>query len=285
VAHVIATINLKGGVGKTTTTVALAEMLSGEFHKRVLVIDLDPQTNATVLLIGERKWKELNSKDLTLARLFQDAVQDKQLFDLKNTLQKSVSNVRCVLSVDLLPSSLDLIDVQDILASVPPGRFYANNPIDLLRKATKAIVDNYDYVLIDCPPNLGIVTLNGLRMSNGYIIPTIPDILSTYGIPQIVTRVKEFAASVGEPIQPFGIIITKYRANLKLHQDTISRLRAKATDAPVFDTVIPESGQIAAAAEFNSPDALGTLRQKYGYAGQFDAYRALSEEFKKRIEA
>jgi chromosome partitioning protein len=144
------------------------------------------------------------------------------------------------------------------------------------------VIDNYDYVLIDCPPNLGIITLNGLRMSNGYIIPTIPDILSTYGIPQIVKRVKDFAASVGEEIKPYGIVVTKYRSNLKLHQDVSSRL---GKDAPVFRAIIPESGQIAGAAEFTSPDSLGTLRQKYGYAGQFDAYRALAAEFRERVDA
>ena len=71
-AHVFSTINLKGGVGKTTTTVAVAETLSSEFGKKVLVIDLDPQTNATTMLIGEDKWRTLNDSGRTLARLFKD---------------------------------------------------------------------------------------------------------------------------------------------------------------------------------------------------------------------
>ena len=69
-SHVFATINLKGGVGKTTTTVALAETLSGELNKKILVIDLDPQTNATTMLIGEERWRELNEAGHTLAQLF-----------------------------------------------------------------------------------------------------------------------------------------------------------------------------------------------------------------------
>jgi chromosome partitioning protein len=276
---IIATINLKGGVGKTTTTVAAAEMLSGEFGKKVLVIDLDPQTNATVMLIGEEKWKELSDEEHTLARLFQDAMLEPndRKFDLEKTLQRKVSNVSDVRKLDLLPSSLDLIDVQDRLASMPSGKFYAANPVDILKKATRPIIEDYDFVLIDCPPNLGIITLNGLRIADGYIIPTIPDVLSTYGIPQIVKRVRDFGKEIGESLEPYGIVISKYRAQLKLHTNTMRRLRTSG-DAPVFDTVIPESGRIAEAAEFTK---LNTLRQKYGYQGQFDTYRALTQEILK----
>ncbi|MFP5237644.1 MAG: AAA family ATPase [Acidobacteriota bacterium] len=121
-ARVISVINLKGGVAKTTTTVALAETLSSHFAKKVLVIDLDPQTNATVMLMGEKRWKELNEKGWTLATLFKDAlVPQHKTFDLANSLQKKVSDVQGAEKVDLLPSSLDLIDVQDKLASAPTG--------------------------------------------------------------------------------------------------------------------------------------------------------------------
>lgn len=275
-SKVIATINLKGGVGKTTTTVAVAEMLAAEFGQRVLVIDLDPQTNATVMLIGEEEWKALNDSDYTLSRLFKDALlpQSERQFDLERTLQRGVSNVAEVRSLDLLPSSLDLIDVQDRLASMPSGQFYAASPIDVLRKAIHSLVDAYDYVLIDCPPNLGIVTLNGLRLADAYIIPTIPDILSTYGIPQIINRVQAFSDEVSHYVRPLGIVISKYRAQLRLHITTLQRLRS-GVDAPVFDTIIPESGSIAEAAEFVE---LNTLRQKYGYQGQFKVYHALTQE-------
>lgn len=150
---VIATINLKGGVGKTTTTVAVADMLSSEFGKKVLVIDLDPQTNATVMLIGEEKWKVLNSEEHTLARLFHDALvdQSERTFDVQITRQRRVSNVTSVRTVDLLPSSLDLIDFQDRLGFMPPGTFFAS-PIDILKKAVHPIIDEYDYVLIDRDP-------------------------------------------------------------------------------------------------------------------------------------
>lgn len=273
-ATIVSTINLKGGVGKTTTTVALGEVLSEAFRKRVLIIDLDPQTNATIMLIGEEKWEELNKQGYTLATLFKDALNETHNFDLQKTLQKGVSNVRDVRTLDLIPSSLDLIDVQDRLASMPSGRFFTNNPTEVLRRAVKPILDDYDYVLIDCPPNLGLITLNGLRISNGYIIPTIPDVLSTYGIPQIISRAGAFAQNIGEPIEPYGIIICKYDSRSPLHSRTIKRLH---DDEPlvVFETVIPQRTMTAEAAEFTE---MNTVRQKYGYEGQYDRFYGLCKE-------
>ena len=275
---VISTINLKGGVGKTTITVAIGEFLSESFGKRVLIIDLDPQTNATVMLIGEDKWKKLNEKQHTLARLFQDALCENPAeckFDLEKTRQKNVSNVRDVQTLDLIPSSLDLIDVQDRLATIPSGRFYSNNPTEVLKRAMRPILDEYDYVLIDCPPNLGLITLNGLRISNGYIIPTIPDILSTYGIPQIVSRMGDFAESVGEPIEPYGIVVSKYQGISSLHGRTLKNLRDDPKYPHVFTTVIPQANAVAESAEFTP---LNTLRQKYQYGDRYAQFQALTKE-------
>ena len=281
-AHTISSINLKGGVGKTTTIIAVAEILAGFFRKKVLLIDLDPQTNATTALIGDKKWKKLNDAGHTLATLFEDAVEERQpVFDLAATLQRNASNVREVHRLDLLPSSIDLIDVQDRLGSMSSGRFFALSPVDILRRAIRPIEDDYDYILIDCPPSMGIVTLNGLRISTGYFIPTIPDVLSTYGIPQIIQRVKSFSDSIGETIEPLGIVVSKYRAQSNVHNTTLRSLRAKG-DAPVFETIIPENNAIAQSAESVSRN---TLRQKYGYQGQFDAYYGLTKEIIQAVEA
>lgn len=290
VTTIISTINLKGGVAKTTTTVALADALSSEKGKRVLVIDLDPQTNATVMLIGEERWKALNDGEHTLARLFKDGLQpDERQFEIEEALQLDVGGTRPPWAqapyyghgrVDLLPSSLDLIDVQDRLASIPPGRFHTNQPVELLYRAVNKKLADYDWVLIDCPPNLGIITLNGLRIATGYIIPTIPDILSTYGIPQIVGRVSEFSDEIGRDIHPLGIAITKYQ-NVSVHKNTLHRLR-EGKDAHVFATVIRQANQIAAAAEYTS--ARSTFRQKYGYQGIADAYLRLTDEIIRAAE-
>lgn len=278
-ATIISTINLKGGVGKSTTTVALAEMLSSEFQKRVLVIDLDPQTNATSMLIGDEKWGELNKEGNTLAQLFKDALSkpEERTFDLQRTRQVQVGNVTEVSTVDLLSSSIDLIDIQDRLFSMDRGRFHSGDPTDLLRRAIKPIIDEYDYVLIDCPPNLGIITLNGLRMSHGYIIPVIPDILSTYGIPQIISRVSAFATDIGEDIEPLGIVVSKYRVQSTVHKNTVNDLKKKKY-APVFETVISEGNAIAASAEYRDEHKYSTLRQKYGGYKQVEQFYYLTSE-------
>lgn len=278
----IANINLKGGVAKSTTTVATAQMLDAEFGKRVLVIDLDPQTNSTMMLIGDKKWREVNDQHLTIAQLFIDALTEKKTFDLKKAIIKKVGGIADVRRVDLLPSSLDLIEVQDDLATMNRGRFHAANPVEVLRRAIRPLLDEnlYDFILVDCPPSLGLITLNGLRISDYYVIPTIPDFLSTYGIPQIINRVKDFADTVGHRIEPLGILATKYRAQSSVHIDQLRVMKQKK-DAPMFATVIPENNEIAGAAEFRP---VSTLRQKWGYRGQFDIYRAFAKEVLERVE-
>lgn len=282
---VIASINLKGGVAKTTTTVGLAQILSGVFEKRVLVIDLDPQTNATTMLIGEDKWYKLDQNGYTLATLFEDAINAGSNFKLTKTLQKGVGNVDEVKSLDLLPSSLKLIDLQDRLITMPAGPFQTRNPVNILRKGIKDVLENYDYVLIDCPPNLGYITLNGLQISDGYIIPTIPDVMSTYGIPQIVTRVAEFSNEIESDIVPLGIVATKVRGNAPIHERTMLRMRSDSGKVMgdsellyplVFDTYFPDRTSIAEAAEYKK---ISTLRQKWGYSDQYPTLVEFAKEF------
>ncbi|GAB7141361.1 hypothetical protein RsTz2092_13380 [Deferribacterales bacterium RsTz2092] len=161
---VVATINLKGGVAKTTTTVGLGQILAGHFGKKVLIIDLDPQTNATVMLIGEEKWLELDNNGYTLATLFSDAIESNSKFDLSNTLQSSVGGVKEVKTLDLLPSSLRLIDLQDRLPSMPTRWFQMRSPVKILQRGIKEILNNYDLILIDCPPSLGNILFHRVEL-------------------------------------------------------------------------------------------------------------------------
>lgn len=274
--RVISVINLKGGVGKTTTTVGLAQILSVEFNKKILVVDLDAQTNATTMLIGEEKWVEVNKQKQTIAQLFYEGVYPRsgKIFDINRAILKGVSNIDEVKLVDMLPSSLDLIDIQEEVIKAPRGIFSVIRPVDLLDKSLRKIKQKYDYILIDCPPNLGVITRNGLKVSDVYIIPTVPDVLSTYGIPQIISRVNKFSKELEKEIKPLGIVITKYREQSALHKRTVKELR-KERDCRVFETIFKENDNIANAAEYINKS---TMRQKWGYKGQVDNFKLLAEE-------
>ena len=280
-ATVISLINLKGGVGKTTTCLALADILAYEYKYKVLVIDLDPQTNVTVSLIHQDEWEERDKNGLTLKQLFLDAQLDTSVFVPEKAIVKNVSNVSGgIKGLDLLPSSLGLIEIQDKMAIIATTSNYTVKPTEILKKSINHLLSDYDFVLVDCPPNLGTVTLNGIFISDYYIIPTIPDILSTYGIPQITNKVSQFARKENLKITPLGIVITKYRSNLTLHNTTIETLESKhANDASfprIFKTKIPLTGKAEEAADYN--DTPNTLKQKYGYQGLDEVFMRLVEE-------
>lgn len=169
VTAVIATISLKGGVGKTTVTAGVAEFLAGEFGRSVLLVDLDSQINLTTMFLGDARWLALNSAGHTLATLFADAVDGTAEFSLENTCQR-VSTVRGVGGIDLIPSSLDLIEATEEVSAMRVRTDDTLAGVSALRDALAPIANDYDIVLIDCPPNMGPITLNGLAMADAYII-------------------------------------------------------------------------------------------------------------------
>lgn len=290
--HVLSVINLKGGVGKTTTAVAVAEMLACEYHKHVLLIDLDPQTNATVSLIDEKRWSELDDAGRTIAQLFDDRLNphNPPRFDIESSIVKSVSTVNDgIAGLDLLPSSIRLIEIQDRLPFIAMQGNFKTNPQEILRQALEPVMERYDYIIIDCPPSLGTVTRNGLRISTGYIIPTIPDIVSTWGIYQIVQNVSAFARDVERPIPPLGIVATLVRPN-SLHQRVIEDLANRrlgrfgaGTDIPqppLFQSQIPQTVAVARGADVSLK--LRTLKTKYGEA--YTSLHNLTEEIMQLCE-
>jgi len=293
---IISIINLKGGVGKTTTTIQLAECLASEFSKKVLVIDLDPQTNATIALIGEDKWQEVSNLKQTLFHLFHDKLEQKSNFRIREALLSNVSNLK-LQSLSLLASSIDLIDIQDHITDLPKKTGYAVNPMEVLKTAIYGELEQFDYVLIDCPPNLGFITRNGIEISDYYLIPTIPDILSTYGIPQIIKKIQNFKLERPQlKIQCLGLLITKFLSTSESHKRGLDNLPArfeaifnelKIPSAPIFQTRIPQANATAEAMSFD--DNQPTFKAKYGRTRSGDRYLYeyvidLTKEFIERVK-
>lgn len=287
---IVSFINLKGGVAKTTTSVAVAEILAKDLRKHVLFIDLDPQTNATINLIGEEEWGKRDNDGRTLAQLFKDKLRPdtKPKFNIEDSIIHGVSTIDGGISrLDLLPSSIEFIDIQEKLPFVAMQGNYDNNPQDILRRALATVIDRYDFVIIDCPPSLGIVTKNGLRFSTHYVIPAIPDIVSTWGIFQIVTSIEAFAESINRPIRPLGIVATKVQGNIDLHSRVMKQLRegrlfeGKETDLeqpPLFAAFIAQNANTARGADAEA--GLNTFRKKYGPT--YEPHAALTQEIIKR---
>jgi chromosome partitioning protein len=216
-----------------------------------------------------------------LFQLFADHLKGSRHFNADAAIVRNVSNVGGgVEGLDLLPSSLGLIKIQDRVTQLTDFESFQRGPIFILRDALADVLPYYDHVLIDCPPSLGIVTLNGLAFSDSYLIPVVPDILSVLGIPPILDRIEHFARATRRNIRALGIVISKMRAQTLLHTEMLRRLRDDFVDRRfpiVFETVIPESTRIAEAANVAAP--VNTLIQKYGNGGPYDELSALAREY------
>lgn len=290
---VISFINLKGGVGKTTTTVALAEFLTYEFNKKVLVIDLDPQTNATILLINQDTWKKANENNKTIHQMFFDELNNTKAFNTEESIIKKTSNINGGNdSLHLLPSSLNLIDLSDRLSELDKNHETNKYSIPILSKHLKRdLIDRYDYVLIDCPPNLALITLNGIYVSDYYVIPVIPDILSTYGIPQMLEKIelskrKIKRLNTSYNLSELGLIINKMIKNSGMHKRTLSDLQSRQTMPredlsyvpKLFESIIYQRDSSSNIADFDQ--AVNTIKKKY--SSNYNDYRNLTLEFMSR---
>jgi chromosome partitioning protein len=280
-AVVTSIINLKGGVGKTTLTLALAHYLSGEHGKRVLVIDLDPQTNATIALVTERRWRERDQAGQTLYQLFKDQVEGTRLFAAQEAILTRVSNVGGgIPGLDLLPSSIRLHRIQDRITKIADLDTYRGGPVYALREALRDTLQQYDHVLIDCPPNLGVITLNGIAISRYFLIPVVPDILSTLGVPLVLDRMADFALRAQHEIFGLGIVVSRFRAASRLHKQTVMSMRRDAIPGihpPIFNSIITEDVGVAEAADVE--ETVATLRQKFGGTAPHRQFSALADEY------
>lgn len=280
-AVVTSIINLKGGVGKTTLTLALAHYLAGEHAKRVLVIDLDPQTNATIALVTERRWRERDQSGQTLYQLFKDQLDGTRNFSAGESILTRVSNVSGgIPGLDLLPSSIRLHRIQDKITKIADLDTFRSPATYALRESLRDVMPHYDHILIDCPPNLGIITLNGIAISRYFLIPVVPDILSTLGVPLVLDRMADFALRAQHEIFGLGIVVSRFRPTSRLHKQTVDSMRRYAIPGihpPIFNSIISEDIEVAEAADVE--EQVMSLRQKFGGSGPHKQFSALTDEY------
>jgi len=277
---IVSFINLKGGVGKTTTAVNIAATIAKNKGKKVLLIDLDPQTNATVCVIDQEKWKERQDEKQTLYHLFQDILNSENNFKIEDAILKDVGGIT---NLDLLPSSLHLVEIQDNIPDISNKAFVSH--VDVLGNVIEPIKEQYDYIIIDCPPNLGAITLNGINISHNYIIPTVPDILSKIGITLIQNRIENFKKRKKTcQIKLAGIVFTKIDNRTNLHKSTMHELRTGEMKNDVFTSEFPQRISIAEAPVDSKPFITSpTAKKKQDWHDTQKIIETMTNEFLTRV--
>lgn len=228
-ARIYTILNQKGGVGKTTTTINLGAYLA-YYGQRVLLVDIDPQANTTACLGIDKN----TVKSGTYQTLINGASVSSAI----------MHNPRLKLS--LLPSSPDLagaeVELIEVLAR--EGR---------LRTALDTVKDRYDYILIDCPPSLGLLTINGMvAAQDGLLIPVQCEYLALEGISQLVSTIERVRKAVFPKLKIRGVILTMFDSRTNLSKDVVDEIRKHFPDQ-AMDAVIPRSVRLAEAPSYGLP--------------------------------
>ena len=225
--EVIAITNQKGGVGKTTTTVNLGVGLACN-RKKVLLIDADPQGSLTISL----GIKNPDALDVSLATVMDAAIEDRPMDESAGILHHGEG-------VDILPSNIELSGMETGLFNIMSREYVLRNYIDSVRK-------NYDYILIDCMPSLGMMTINALVAADSVIIPSQPSFLSTKGLNLLLHSISKVKRSINPSLKIDGILFTMVDSRTNNAKDIIETLRdTVGQNIRIFDTEIPHSVRAA----------------------------------------
>ncbi len=241
-AKIIAVANQKGGVGKTTTAINFSSCLAMA-EKKTLLIDIDPQANSTSGIGFD--------KTITDSSIYDVLISKKEMLDIILTTELSYLNVA--------PSSIALVGAEVEMVGMLSRE-------SVLAKALAPIVDKYDYIIIDCPPSLGLLTINALTAANAVMIPIQCEYYALEGLSQLLRTIKLVQNNLNPGLDIDGVLLTMYDSRLNLSRQVAEEAR-KFFDNRVYDTVINRNVRLSEAPSFGKPiimyDILSTGAENY----------------------
>lgn len=249
---IISVVNQKGGVGKTTTAVNLAAGV-GLLGKKVLLIDADPQGNTTSGFGVNKKEVTFSSYNLLVggAKAEQAVIHTK----FKN--------------VDIIPASMDLAAAEIELANIEKRH-------EKLKLALAILREEYDFIFIDCPPSLGLITINSLCASDTFMVPIQCEYYAMEGLSQLISTVRQIKRLYNDSLELEGVVLTMYDGRLNLTHQVVNEIK-KYFALKLYSTPIPRGVRLSEAPSFGMPIQYYDKRSKGA-----DAYNKLAKEFIKR---
>ena len=246
--RIIAIANQKGGVGKTTTSINLSSCLA-DLGKKVLLVDIDPQGNATSG-VGIIKQNLEN----TVYELFLDECT------ISECLTKSVVD-----NLNVLPSNVNLSGAEIDLIGVENREYILKNVLDQIK-------DLYDYIIIDCPPSLNILTVNAMTAADSVIVPIQCEYYALEGLSQLIHTINLIQDRLNNDLEIDGIVFTMYDSRTNLSSDVIENVKSNV-HINIYDTVIPRNVRLAEAPSFGLP-----IHMYDGKSAGAVAYKNLAKE-------
>jgi cellulose biosynthesis protein BcsQ len=291
---VIATVNMKGGVGKTTLTVNLATCLAKNHRKRVLVVDLDSQISATLSLMLPQEFAKVRREKRTLGQLIYKEIKPNSR--IKRTADELIlPNICQIEDLHLLPGDIDLYDeylVSELLhkkalsgESCDFSDVWNEFEEELIKGILAPVIDEYDFIILDCAPGYNLLTRSGIVASDFYLMPARPEPLSIVGIKLLEGRIAKLKDSYGDSSfnsQLLGVVFILSSGGLfdRYYKQVMQRVTGDFSPNQLFENRIPMDVNVAKAVDSFMPAVLATPNS----AGS-KAFAKLAEEFLQKLDA